>query len=132
MIYLDSGVIMRLVVATADLRKKYEGILGADRHVTSQVAYIECVCKPRELGLTEVVDAFDAYFTSSDVDLIDVDSTIARSAVELRARFNLKVPDAIHLATALTTRCAKFLTTDRDFERCVGVVAIEIVSFPHD
>jgi len=97
--------------------------------LTSQVAYIECVCKPIELKMIEVVQAFDAYFDSSDVDLVDVDSAIARVAAYVRANFKLKVPDAIHLATALETKCHTFLTTDSDFERCRTQSSIEFNVF---
>ena len=42
---------------------------------------------------------------------------IAMRAAELRARYGLRTPDAIHCATALAARCDGLLTNDKAFLR---------------
>ena len=46
-------------------------------------------------------------------------------AAELRARYRLRLPDAIQLAVALNAGCQAFLTNDRDLQR---VTAVRILS----
>lgn len=42
---------------------------------------------------------------------------IAERAAELRARYNLRTPDALQIATALHARCEAFLTNDKRLQR---------------
>jgi predicted nucleic acid-binding protein len=48
---------------------------------------------------------------------VDVDSRIAEIAARIRAATNLKLPDAIHVATAVEHRAEEFLTNDAGFKR---------------
>ena len=48
----------------------------------------------------------------ASVRLIPLDASIAASAAELRARYNLRTPDAIQLATAVASGAEAFLTND--------------------
>jgi predicted nucleic acid-binding protein len=50
-------------------------------------------------------------------DRIPVDLAIAERAAELRARYNLKTPDALQVATAIETGCNAFLTSDMRLKR---------------
>ncbi len=47
-------------------------------------------------------------------------------ATDLRARYNLKTPDALHYATAIEVGAAVFLTGDRALSRC-SEVPIELL-----
>jgi predicted nucleic acid-binding protein len=44
-------------------------------------------------------------------------SQIAERAADLRARYNLRTPDALQLVTALEAGCAAFLTNDLALRR---------------
>lgn len=46
-----------------------------------------------------------------------VDSAVATTAAALRARYGLKTPDALQVATALTENCEAFLTGDKGLRR---------------
>jgi predicted nucleic acid-binding protein len=46
-----------------------------------------------------------------------VDRAIGEGAARLRARYGLRTPDAIHLATAVAARAEAFVTTDRRLAR---------------
>ena len=56
--------------------------------------------------------------------LIVITEPILRDAARLRAQFNLKTPDAIHAATALSVGCAQFITNDLIFRRVPGLNVI--------
>ncbi len=46
-----------------------------------------------------------------------INSTIAERAAELRAKYNLRTPDALQIATALENACNAFLCNDKNLKR---------------
>jgi hypothetical protein len=48
---------------------------------------------------------------------LPLDAVIARGAAELRARYALRTPDAVQVATAISVGCQAFLTNDRGLQR---------------
>lgn len=48
---------------------------------------------------------------------VNIDTDIARRAAVLRVQYQLKTPDALHVATALETGCQAFLTNDLGLKR---------------
>lgn len=54
------------------------------------------------------------------LDLIDLGQEIAQIAASIRQGYGLATPDAIHIATAIASRCEAFLTVDSDFLRVRG------------
>lgn len=50
-----------------------------------------------------------------------VDPLIAESAAQFRAKYNLRTPDALHIATAVSARCQAFLTNDLGLRRVTEV-----------
>lgn len=64
-------------------------------------------------------------------ELRALDARIARKAVEYREKFNLKAPDAIHLATAVLYKAEYFCTTDKKLlKRNDNFSEIDIVEAP--
>jgi len=45
--------------------------------------------------------------------MLDISSQIAEEAASIRANFNLKTPDAIHLATFIHSKADYFVTNDK-------------------
>ena len=86
--------------------------------VTSNLTLLEILVHPYRQNDQDIVNRYYGYLTrSSLIELIPVTVEIADQAAELRARYGLKTPDAIHLATAIQTRARLFLTRDRDFSK---------------
>jgi predicted nucleic acid-binding protein len=52
---------------------------------------------------------------------------IANQSARLRARYNLRTPDAIHLATALAANADVFITNDRDLIRVESELPIVMI-----
>jgi predicted nucleic acid-binding protein len=132
LIYADASAIMRLVDGDEPARQRVEEIIR--RHggpiVTSIISVIECRSKPLRDGDDERVRRYDSFFSSRDMTLAAVDRAVADLATQLRAKFNLKTPDAIHVATASAHAASVLVTTDHDFARCSGLpgLKVEIVS----
>jgi len=69
---------------------------------------------------------FDVFFSGVEISLIEVTASVVELATAIRAKYNLKTPDALHYASAMEAGANVFLTGDRVFARCSGV-AVEIL-----
>ena len=86
--------------------------------ITSQLAYLETMVKPIQLNNQIVCDLYKAVlFETNGLKCISVSFPILRKATEIRAIYNLKTPDAIHIATAILKKASVFLTNDPAFKR---------------
>ena len=54
---------------------------------------------------------------SDNFELFFINPAIAESAADLRARYRLRTPDALQIATALAAGCEAFLTNDAALKR---------------
>lgn len=89
---------------------------GEIRVVTSTVTLLEVLVHPIRRGDESLAHQYnDILLTSPHIFTMPVTPVIAQVAAELRAGYNLKTPDAIQLAIAITNRAVAFLTNDRDF-----------------
>jgi predicted nucleic acid-binding protein len=59
--------------------------------------------------------------------LVPVDLTVLVRAATVRAQTNLKLPDAIHVASAMVAGAEGFLTNDRALLRASGLLPIHIL-----
>ena len=58
---------------------------------------------------------------TQNISPIIINADIAIKATELRAKYNLKTPDALHLATAIVSGADAFLTNDKGFKRVTDI-----------
>ncbi len=131
MIYVDANAIIRLLEGDAATRAPLEARLRPLRGTagflaTSRLTRIECRCKPLREGNTVLLDLYEAFFNSVEVVLLDVTPDVIEMATDLRARLNVKTPDAIHLASAILSGATPFLTGDRQLARC-NELTVEIL-----
>lgn len=61
------------------------------------------------------------FYAGVELILVEVGAAVVERATDLRARYNLKTPDALHYATAVEVGAALFLTGDRALSRCSEV-----------
>ena len=61
---------------------------------------------------------------STEMRLLPVTLLILREVARMRANQNLRTPDAIHAATALSTGSVSFLTNDLSFNRVSNLCPI--------
>ena len=82
------------------------------------VALTEVLTKPKKVGDTKTESEYrDLLLHSRNFRLILIDSTVAERAADLRARHNLRTPDALQLSAALEINCQAFLTNDIQLKR---------------
>ena len=86
--------------------------------VTSPVTLAECLVAPYRLSLIKLQqDFFDLIVHGRYTTFMPLDHEIARQAAELRALYNVTLPDALQIAAALSAGCEAFLTNDGNLDR---------------
>jgi predicted nucleic acid-binding protein len=90
--------------------------------ISSIITLTEVLTKPIQLSDTLLEKDYRDLLTDSDeVELFSINKSIAEEAANLRARYQLRTPDALHLATAIETKCDAFLTNDKGFKKVLGI-----------
>lgn len=117
-VYLDSNIFIYAIEGfdkyrsvLVDLFTAVEG--GNIIVVTSELTLAECLVKPfkdNNKGLEEVYTSH--ILGSGSLTLIPIDRDCLIKSAELRGKTNLKLPDAIHVASAIGYGCDLFLTND--------------------
>ncbi|MFN0061998.1 MAG: type II toxin-antitoxin system VapC family toxin [Myxococcaceae bacterium] len=98
---------------------------GRNELVVSTIALAEVLAGPLSHGNEALAERYRKVLASSPgFSLQPVDAEVAATAARLRARYRLKLPDAIQLATAVTTGCHALVTHDRDFSRVKDVLVL--------
>lgn len=82
--------------------------------VTSELTLAEVLIKPLETGRDDVV-AIDGELlqSSAHLSVVPIDRAILASAARHRASLGIKLPDAIHVATAIAIGCDVLLSNDQ-------------------
>lgn len=132
-IYLDTNVIIYAVEGFADLAGNIQALLRALDEaeivaVTSELTLAEVLVKPLRDQNQIVQQAYQTFLTPTPVlQPVPISRNILEEAARLRATKRLKLPDAIHLATANLNGCDSFLTND-DLFKSVSAANIKILS----
>jgi predicted nucleic acid-binding protein len=85
---------------------------------TSVVTLTEVLVKPLLTADHGLIATYrDLLLNSDGIETSTVDRAAAEHAAELRARYNLRTPDARQLAVALRDGCQAFLTNDVRLKR---------------
>ena len=126
MIYLDSGIIIRMLEGKDSVRLPIERQLAAldakERLlVTSRLSSLECRVKPLRDNNADLLALYDRFFRAGEVLVQEIDSDVIAKAAELRAFAGLKTPDAIHVATAMLLNVRLFWSVDSRIARCPGI-----------
>lgn len=131
-IYLDSNVFIDafenddLLVTRGRLVLDHVRAGGAVGVISELVA--ELLTKPMETGDSELRDAYEALFESSSmIEAFPIDRRVLVQAASLRATVkSMRMPDAIHVATAKLQNCGAFVTADRRLAIPDGMRAINL------
>ena len=98
--------------------------------VTSALTLLETLVQPYRVGNAPLADEYEAFLTRSQgLRLDEITRVVLRAAAQLRAAYNITIPDALQLATALIARCPVYLTNDRDLPAIAGMRILQIKDY---
>ena len=133
-IYIDTAPLIYLVEENPHHIAKMRHIvrvltLLSIQTYTSVVALTEILVGPLRLGNTDLAQQYhDILVSHKDYSLVAVTPEIAISAAAIRARYSMRTPDALHVASALRMDCDAFLTNDLDF-RLVQDLNVLVINY---
>jgi len=91
---------------------------GRPSGIVSTISLAELLVKPYADGRIDRVDAIEAFVASlPNVRLVAPGAGPVREAARLRARYGLRMPDALVIATAKNEGAGAVVTNDRDLRR---------------
>jgi len=127
-LYLDTAPVIYVVEQVLPFFPVVDARLSASGMVlvASDLTRMECRVKPVREEKTDLLKDYDDFFSSAVTEIVVLSREVIDRATEIRARHRFKTPDAIHLAAAVVTHCAVFLTNDHRFDRFPDI-AIEVV-----
>jgi predicted nucleic acid-binding protein len=129
-VYLDANIIIYLVEGVAPYAERAQPLLqamaaGSVEALTSELTLAEVLVGPIRAGNDVVRDAYTTFlYRSIGLAMIDVSREILTASAQLRAATSLRLPDAIHAATAQHAGCTAFLTNDERLKSISGVETV--------
>lgn len=103
---------------------------GKTYAVTSELTLSECLVKPHKENRMDIADVYESFLKSTGtLNIKEVNRDILIAAAKIRAKeIALKLPDAIHFATAISEKCTYLLTNDKGIKSSnISVVYLDSV-----
>lgn len=128
-IYVDTSVVIYTIEGNPDYYSLLQPLwakftTGEIQRISSELILMEVLVVPLRNGNNSLVADYEELLLSSEMRLIPISQSILRQTANIRATTNIKTPDAIHAATALSVRCNQFITNDRGFCSITGLPII--------
>jgi predicted nucleic acid-binding protein len=115
-VFLDTAPLIYFIEGNSDYQEKLEKLFKLNdenyfQFLTSTITLIEVLVKPLKDGETKIVEQYKTILTNAEgIDIFDITTPIAVKAAEIRAKYNVKTPDALQVATAIEHNATYFLT----------------------
>jgi predicted nucleic acid-binding protein len=128
--YLDTNVIIGITETQSAMPDGQKGLVDAILNrkligVLSEITLAECLVKPIKENDRALIDLYTELFSEdSGLIILPVDRIVLIEAAYVRARHKIKLPDAIHFATAQLSGCSSFITNDHRLANLWGKNAI--------
>jgi predicted nucleic acid-binding protein len=132
-VYFDTNCIIYLLERNPTWEALVVFRIAALRAVGDELAVgdlscAECLVGPFKSGDTGLEARYRAFFADPDVICLPITVAILERAARLRAtHHSIKLPDAIHLTTAIEHGCGAFVTGDGRLAACPEI-AVEVLT----
>ncbi|MBA3257190.1 MAG: type II toxin-antitoxin system VapC family toxin [Pyrinomonadaceae bacterium] len=129
-VYLDTNIIIYAVEGYEPHADRIKSVLramteGEIKAVTSDLTLAEVLVKPKRDANTNLEEAYRHFLQPTDsLRNSVITREILEAAAGIRATSVLKLPDAIHFASAINQNCDSFLTNDERFESVSGLKVV--------
>lgn len=126
-IYLDTNIWIYALEDVAEYRESLTALFEAARErslmiITSELMLAKTLVTSVKAGDTAKQKAYtEAITATNSTNAVPVSRSILLEAARIRGSTKLKLPDAIHAATAIASECTTFLTNDKQFRTVEGL-----------
>jgi predicted nucleic acid-binding protein len=125
-VYLDANIVIYLVEGhpawgPKALARITQLRASGDQIAVGEASRLECLVGPYILGDPKILADCAAFFQAPDIMVFPLTAAVCERAARIRAMYNLKPLDALHLATAIEHGCGLFLTNDVQLRRCAQI-----------
>lgn len=126
MVYLDTNCVIYFVeihpVWCPKVMARITAFRSAgDELAVGDLARAECLVGPFKRGDLGLETRYRAFFNDPDIHVLGMTVAVYERAARLRALHSIKLPDCLHLATAIEHGCGLFLTNDAQLTRCTAI-----------
>jgi predicted nucleic acid-binding protein len=117
LVYLDTVICIYAVEGVPSFQARALARLTAlrasgDQPAISDLTWLECRVKPMRSGDAVALADMEAFLTAADVVRLALPTAVYERACRIRAVYNFKLADALHLAAAVEGGCGILLTND--------------------
>jgi predicted nucleic acid-binding protein len=101
---------------------------GKWQGVTSTITLMEISVRPWQLGRESAAREYEALLVHfPNLSIVDIDRNVARTAAQLRAKYNVAPPDALQVAASLSFGAKAFLTNDKRLSRLQELIDVLVL-----
>ncbi len=101
---------------------------GKWQGVTSTITLMEITVRPWQLGQETAAREYEAILVHfPNLSIVDIDRNVARTAAQLRAKYNVAPPDALQVAASLSYGAKAFLTNDKRLSRLQELIDVLVL-----
>jgi predicted nucleic acid-binding protein len=130
-LYLDTAPVIYLVEHHPQFFDQVRNVFqrvdeGQLTVVASPITLAECLVGAYRTEQTEAATNFVECLTQEGTDFVQISAAIADRAARLRVKYNLKLIDALQIATALEADCEAFLTNDAQLKQVTEVTVLVV------
>ncbi len=96
--------------------------------ITSSITLLEVLVKPLKEGKPKLVAQYKRILLNSPgIKIFEISNEIAEQAALLRAKYNLRTPDALQIATSLVYKADYFLTNDHRLNTVSEIATVTLL-----
>ena len=128
-IYLDACILIYLIEKHPEHYAKIKtklANLSEYQLAVSPLLRMEVLVKPLQEGNTLLQQRYENFLAQQI--WLPIPETVYEQALQLRATYRLKTPDALHLAIARYHGCTDFWTNDDRLNTAAGELAVNVLS----
>lgn len=127
---LDTNVLIYYIEEHPIFLKKIEPLIdkivqGKATGITSYVTLLELLVKPLRDGRLDIVDQYKTILTEQ-LEMVPLDEAVSLKAAQLRAKYGIKTPDAIQLASVIQKKGDVFITNDRGLKDVMEIKVLTL------
>jgi len=131
-VYFDANIFIYLLEHHPDLGEVCLSIVqsAVDKELdgySGDLVFAELLVKPLKENNARAVQAVKDLFTNDTrIELLPHTKTAFITAAHLRANYKIKLPDALHIATAIENHMDVFLTNDREIPAMREITVLQL------